>query len=73
MITTLVILVGGLYLWGAYLANHKQETTSPTLSAETLGLTEDTASQSDEISAIKADFEAIDMGSLEAELETIGR
>ena len=70
-----VVILGGLYLWGASLdqaadgdqrviVNNEPETPRANADAQILG----TVSSSDSLEAIEADIESTDLGSLDAEL-----
>lgn len=83
LIIMLVLILGGLYLWGRELSkgpaaieivpreieNNEPETTRAEADAEIL----QTTSTSDEIAAIEADIESTELDTLDAELEEIDR
>lgn len=83
LIIMLVLILGGLYLWGRELSkgpaateiipreieNNEPETTRAEADAEIL----QTTSTSDEITAIEADIESTELDTLDAELEEIDR
>ncbi len=82
LIVILVLILGGLYLWGTTLQNNTEpaaierptaaennepESTNAEADVETL----QTVSSSDELAAIEADLEATDLDTLDAELQAI--
>lgn len=84
LIIVLVLILAGLYVWGASLSREEAlqeqvtarsiENNEPeTIRAEADVQILDTVSTSDEISAIEADIESTNLDSLDAELEEIDR
>lgn len=79
LIIVLVVILGGLYLWGRTLSQTEtlppppvqvnNEPETPRVDADIKIL--ETLSNSDEISAIEADLESTDLNSLDSELESI--
>lgn len=84
LIVLLVLILGGLYLWGSSMNTNLQEPApevarptpeennepeSPTAAAQVQAL--DTLSTSNEIEAIEADIESTNLDELDAELEAI--
>ena len=79
LIIVLVLILGGLYLWGAevqeqeevvtprQIENNEPETVRATADAEIL----DVVSPSNELQAIEADLESTDLDSLDKELNEI--
>lgn len=78
LIIILVIILGGLYLWGRTLSqpeitppparvNNEPETPRAETDVEIL----ETVSSSDEISAIESDLDSTNLDSLDSELESI--
>ena len=83
LIVVLVLILGGLYLWGTTLQqaapaptpverptaeeNNEPESENAEADVETL----ETVSSSDEIAAIEADLDATDLDALDAELQAI--
>jgi len=81
LIVVLVLILAGLYLWGATLSE-KQEQTVPrqiennepeTVRAEADAQILDTVSTSDELGSIEADLESTSIDGLDAELDEIDR
>lgn len=82
LIVLLVLILGGLYLWGSMLTNDdlmreereraariNREPETPRTNADIQAL--ETVSSSDELYAIEADLESTNLDTLETELETI--
>lgn len=82
LLVLLVLIFGGLYLWGGELArnneqavalpktpNNEPETPRATADAKIL----DTVSSSDELASIEADLESTNLDSLDNELDQAGR
>lgn len=78
LVMVLVIILGGLYLWGGMLAekepveqplivNNEPETTRATADAEIL----ETLSPSDELEAIEADLTSTNLDSLDTDIPAI--
>lgn len=79
LLIVLVLILGGLYLWGAALTeeqyreeermipNNEPETTRANADAEIL----ETVSSSDSLDAIETDIESTNLDSLDAELTTM--
>lgn len=78
----LVLILGGLYIWGSMLTKDAEpgtiprqiennEPETPRAEADTQIL--NTVSSSDDIDAIEADLESTDLDSLDAELDEIDR
>ena len=83
LIVVLVLILGGIYIWGAMLVNgpasdgqivprdivnDEPETTR----AEADVQIANTVSSSDEVAAIEADIESTDLDSFDAELDSLG-
>jgi len=81
LIILLVLILGGLYLWGATLSNDAETPTEriiPNNEPETPRAEADkqifgTVSPSDELSAIDTDLESTNLDSLDPELDQAGR
>jgi flagellar basal body-associated protein FliL len=83
LIVVLVIILGGLYLWGASLSGtspvvvpatppiENNEPETPRAAADTQALK--VVSSSDELDAIEADIESTNLNTLGSELDEIGR
>ncbi len=83
LIVVLVIMLGGLYLWGASLSQQEtpqiermpdivnNEPETPRANADVQMLR--TVSSSDELDAIEADIESTNLNTLGSELDEIGR
>lgn len=79
LLIVLVIILGGLYLWGAQLTKEQEvietraiENNEPeTVRAEADQQILETVSPSDSLNAIEADIESTNLDSLDAELNTM--
>jgi flagellar basal body-associated protein FliL len=80
LIILLIVILGGLYLWGSLLVKQQGTDVTPT-QTETVSIPSadldilrlNTMSSSDELGAIDADLESTDLESLDADIDLLER